>query len=168
MFDQDDLDNLGRAAQLNAQAKTRQEIERLRRQIGQEKRMPHKCPWCAGGIESNVSRCRHCTSDIEWVNVVALEPCKPQDRESVITSQNERKLRSEKKRLKAIVEGDEIVECRRCHKEMQRRNTVWLGDGSFVCLPCKIAKNETEGARDSFFGIVILGLIVWFFIWLLT
>ena len=118
MFDQDDLDNLGRAAQLNAQAKTRQEIEKLRWQLGQENRLPHKCPWCAGRIECNVSKCRHCTSDIEWVDIYALEPCKPQDRESVITSQNERQLRFEKKRRKAVVEGDKIVECRKCHKEM--------------------------------------------------
>ncbi|MDB4526808.1 hypothetical protein N9183_01175, partial [bacterium] len=143
-----------------------QEIEKLRRQIGQEKRMPHKCPWCAGGIESNVSKCRHCTSDIEWVNVFVLEPCKPQDRESVITSQNERKLRSEKKRQKAIAEGDKIVACMRCHKEMQRRHTVWLDDGSFVCLPCKKAKNKSENALAGCFVIVVLVVIVCFFLWL--
>ena len=160
MFDQDDLDNLGRAAQLNAQAKTRQEIEKLRRQLGQENRLPHKCPWCAGRIECNVSKCRHCTSDIEWVDIYALEPCKPQDRESVITSQNERQLRFEKKQRKSIVEGDKIVECKECRKEMQRRHTVRLDNGSFVCLSCRETVNAIVGLLIIVFVVVV---IVYFF-----
>jgi hypothetical protein len=85
MFDQDDLNNLGRVLQLKEQEKTTNAI--LNQQNKEASML--KCPWCAGPVENNVSKCRHCTSDIEWVNITMLEPCKPENKEHIISRQNE-------------------------------------------------------------------------------
>jgi len=42
-----------------------------------------KCPSCTGSIPEWAIKCRHCASDVDWVCVNELIPCRPQDKEDV-------------------------------------------------------------------------------------
>lgn len=140
---------LGRIAQLKSQESTRQAILNLQ---NKEEGMP-KCPWCAGTIEEKVSKCRHCTSDIAWVNVNELLVCKPQDKD-VLTQQE---LAKKQKRLKY---ANEQVRCSQCSRLTTRGEGKSKG-GNFccsLCFPKYQPPTETDWSRfgrmSLFWGVI--------------
>ena len=153
MFDQDDLNNLVRAAQLNSQEKTRQAILDLQ---NQEAGMP-KCPWCAGAIEENVSKCRHCTSDIAWVGG---EQCKPEDKDKVADKQREQKIRQQRAEEEKRRRDNELIKCANCDEKIKRGDAEKInafGEARGLCKAC--IKKEDDGLRNVLcFSLVILVL----------
>ena len=116
------LDLIGRFGQLKAQDNTKKEIRELKNLLAQQQEkeaaLP-KCPWCAGAIVENVFKCRHCASDIEWVSINGLVPCRPQDKEDV-----EKKETALQKQLveKARLEKKRQEEKRQKEKKRQKEN----------------------------------------------
>jgi hypothetical protein len=144
MFDQDDMDNLGRAAQLNSQAETHAELAKLnqfqREQAAKEAAMP-KCPWCAGSVEDNVFKCKHCTSNIEWVNITRLSPCRPQDKESLIREQErERVAAAREKEIEHQAWLQTVLACKKCGEKKPKEE--FKAELCAACTPftsCEVA-----------------------------
>lgn len=137
MFDQDDMDNLGRAAQLNSQAETHAELAKLnqlhREQLAKEAAMP-KCPWCAGSVEDNVFKCKHCASNIEWVNITRLSPCRPQDKESLIKAQErERVAAAREKEIEHQAWLQAVLTCKKCGEKKPKEE--FNGELCAECTP---------------------------------
>jgi hypothetical protein len=115
------LDLIGRFGQLKAQNNTKKEIRELKNLLAQQQKkeaaLP-KCPWCAGAIVENVFKCRHCSSDIEWVSINGLVPCRPQDKEEVEKKETalqkqlveKARLEKEQQRVKEPNEMDQLLE----------------------------------------------------------
>lgn len=157
MFDQDNLDNLGRAHQLNAQEKTRQAILDLQEK---EARMP-KCPWCAGPVENNVSKCRHCTSDIEWVGG---EQCKPEDKSKVMLKQRQEKNRQERLEEGERLRENQLVRCKKCKEGIKRRNakiTNNKGRARILCKSCDQKDTDSRKKKCLVIFVVVFGLSWW-------
>ena len=153
MFDQDDMDNLGRAAQLYSQEGTRQAILDLQ---NKEAGMP-KCPWCAGPIEKNVSKCRHCASDIAWVDG---EQCKPEDKDKVTYKQREQKIREARAREEKRRVDNQEVTCKKCSKKIKRGDSVDNGD-ELWCEPCNEADTKFRIYLNIVSVIIIFGWLWW-------
>jgi hypothetical protein len=53
----------------------RSELRAIRAEQDQEKRLP-QCPVCGGRLEGQFRKCKHCTSDLVWLEGVPCEPGK--------------------------------------------------------------------------------------------
>ena len=106
------LNAMGHMAGMRQRDKTNKEIRELKQVITQQQQkeasLP-KCPWCAGPIEPNVFKCRHCSSDIEWVKINGPVPCRPQDKDETIKAEEARKIK--------LREMQKAVEKKRQEKE---------------------------------------------------
>ena len=156
MFDQDDMDNLGRAAQLNSQAETHAELAKLnqlhREQLAKEAAMP-KCPWCAGSVEDNVFKCKHCASNIEWVNITRLSPCRPQDKESLIKAQErERVAAAREKEIEHQAWLQTVLTCKKCGEKKPKEE--FKDELCIACTPF------TFGDVARIVGIILAALVV--------
>ena len=143
--------------QLNSQEKTRQAILDLQ---NKEAGMP-KCPWCAGPIEKNVSKCRHCASDIAWVGG---EQCKPEDKDKVTHKQREQKIRQQRAEEEKRRRDNQLITCTNCKGETKRGEATLMKDayGEVITLCKACIKKEDDSLVNVFcilMVIVVLGLV---------
>jgi hypothetical protein len=147
------MNAMGHMVGMRQREKTNKEIRELKQVITQqhqkEASLP-KCPWCAGPIERNVSKCRHCTSNIGWVNITYLQPCKPQDRMATTTQQEKKSKEQIKKKGEIERVQDELIECYNCGEMVQRRDFVRSQS------KCKSCVGRIEGRNMIALVIIIV------------
>ena len=79
-------------------AELNQQLRELKTRAKAEKaaeRAAPKCPYCAGPITKEVSKCRHCASDIEWFKFEGLlGPCKTGQSAEIIAQLEAEKIKA--------------------------------------------------------------------------
>jgi hypothetical protein len=124
--------------------RSNQELAELNQQLREMKAAEEaapKCPYCAGPIAKEVSKCRHCASDIEWVDFDnSTAPCKS-GQSAGMTAQLEaakaEEIQGDKKVIRAI--GERFPKCERCG-ELNSPRSIWearkIYDFGGLCINC--------------------------------
>ncbi|MDB4646811.1 hypothetical protein OAF51_04850 [Akkermansiaceae bacterium] len=150
--------------------RSNQELAELNQQLREMKAAEEaapKCPYCAGPIAKEVSKCRHCASDIEWATWAGITiPCKSGQSAQIVAqlkAEKEQEIEGDEKVIRAITE--KFPKCKKCG-ELNSPRTIWearkIFDFGGLCIKC-IQKKLNPGAF-LVFGKSVVSFIIYFFV----
>jgi ribosomal protein L37AE/L43A len=157
--------------------KAREDAER------EAERAAPKCPYCAGTIAKDVSKCRHCASDIEWFEFEGLiGPCKTGQSAEIIQEKIEElrinllaqktleaRIQKEAKEIESILR--QYPKCPKCFKIHSTDNYDVAGRLRLrrgLCNLCTIKRNQSMNSDGSVTGFIVVISILLAIYWFLN
>ena len=141
----DVLGGLQRQKNIRQNEALRREISGLRDDLnrkGEEERIAPKCPYCAGSISAGVSKCRHCSSEIEWTEFGGSSyPAKTGGRDELL-SLLRRQLADEER---GKPENCQLCGCDIRASSIERSRIGYRTRG--FCAHCFLDQMKTESSR---------------------
>ena len=136
--------------------RSNQELAELNQQLREMKAAEEaapKCPYCAGPIAKEVSKCRHCTSDIEWFEFKGLlrGPYKSGQSAEIIAllevEANETRRRLQKEKAEAHTILKRFPTCTKCFEVNATDSyqaALFLRERSGLCEECNHKQKKRE------------------------
>ena len=139
--------------------RSNQELAELNQQLREMRAVEEaapKCPYCAGPIAEDVSKCRHCASDIEWAIFEEITiPCKSGQSAQIIAqlkTEKEEALQEDLNWIQSVL--TEFPQCKKCKNpnvanNVEEAKTLKYAEG--FCARCSLYSN------DKWIWVILIG-----------